>query len=216
MKRRAARSGPRAPGTASVRTAILSDQTLFRQGLSVLLKQRGVRDVREYPSSHALLADARQAPPAVLFVDLDHEDEDTMTLVRSLRHELPHTQLVVIGSALRQGAADASFDDELETPRADAVALAAALRMPTKRRPSSEARRQHELWAKVTPRQRDVLRWLATGVDNRTIAAKLRVGERAIKAHISALLLLFGAASRTQLSLLADRAGLRPPRAAKR
>ena len=54
------------------------------------------------------------------------------------------------------------------------------------------------------------MRWLAQGLDNPGIGAKLRVGVRAIKAHISALLALFGFDSRTQLALVAHEAGLRP------
>ena len=76
---------------------------------------------------------------------------------------------------------------------------------------SSELARAHKQWAHVTARQRDVLRWLAHGLDNPGIAAKLRVGTRAIKAHISALLAMFGLESRTQLALLAHAGGLMPP-----
>ena len=39
----------------------------------------------------------------------------------------------------------------------------------------------------------------------------LRVGTRAIKAHISALLAMCGLESRTQLALLASAGGLMPP-----
>ena len=44
---------------------------------------------------------------------------------------------------------------------------------------------------------------------NRTIARGLGVGERAIKAHVSALLALFGLDNRTELALVASDAGLR-------
>ena len=44
---------------------------------------------------------------------------------------------------------------------------------------------------------------LAAGRDNRSIAATMGVGERAIKAHVSSLLALFGLDNRTELALLA-------------
>jgi DNA-binding NarL/FixJ family response regulator len=192
--------------------AILSDQTLFRQAVHELLRAHGFHHVRDFSSSHELVEATRSHPPSLLLIDLDHEREDTMSLVRSIRHDLLHTHMVVIGTALRQGAADGACDDRLETPRADVAALAAALELASPaRRFSAEVERQHKLWSGVTPRQRDVLRWLATGSDNRAIARKLRVGERAVKAHVSALLHTFGLENRTQLALLADRAGLRPP-----
>jgi DNA-binding NarL/FixJ family response regulator len=187
--------------------AILSDQTLFRQGLRELLRAQGFRHTREVTSSGEL---ARGQPPDIVFIDLDHEREDTMSLMRKLRHDLAGTHIVVIGTALRQGAADVVPEGELETPRADSTVLGAAARRRS-RRSSPEVLRQRRVWSGITPRQRDVLRWMPTGADNRTIGRKLRVGERAIKAHISALLSVFGLANRTQLALLAERAGLRPP-----
>jgi DNA-binding NarL/FixJ family response regulator len=62
----------------------------------------------------------------------------------------------------------------------------------------------------VTPRQREVMRCMAVGADNQAIASRLRIGERAVKAHVSALLRHFGLNNRAQLALLADHAGLRP------
>lgn len=195
-----------------LKVAVLSEQNLFRAGLVELLHQRGFANVKEYKDSDSLLRAAR--PPAVLLVDLDHEPADTMTLVRLLRCELPTTHLVLIGTAPRQEAAgSARADGRLETPAADAVALAAAVAADAHAQ-SAEVLRQHRLWAAVTPRQRDVLRWLATGIDNQAIARKLRIGERSVKAHLSMLLENFGVSNRTQLALIANHAGLRPPRAA--
>jgi DNA-binding NarL/FixJ family response regulator len=74
--------------------------------------------------------------------------------------------------------------------------------------------RQRRLWARITPRQREVMRWLAVGLDNRAIAQRLHIGERAVKAHVSALLEELGVDNRTQLALLAHDAGVRPTLAA--
>lgn len=195
--------------------AVLSDQSLFRQGLVELLHNKGFEHVVEYTSSRSLLAAAHCRALAVLMIDLDHQQEDTATLVRLLRNELPKTHLVLIGTALRQEAVGpARTDGVLETPDADTDALASAAAFARYIR-SAEALRQQRLWRYVTPRQRDVMRWLATGHDNQTIARKLRIGERAVKAHLSMLLETFGVKNRTQLALIADHAGLRPPRAAR-
>ncbi len=188
--------------------AVLSDQVLFRRGIAGFLRATGNRVVENANS-----AEVRRGPaPDVLVIDLDHEHEDTMTLVRGLRRDLPTARIVVIGTALRQGAANAPFDDELETPAADVPALLAAAHLPGRKlRPSAEGKRQMRQWAAVTPRQRDVLRWLSRGLDNAAIASKLRITERTVKAHVSSLLEVFSVGNRTQLALLAANAGLRPP-----
>jgi DNA-binding NarL/FixJ family response regulator len=197
--------------------AVLSDQTLFRQGAAELLRLQGFRSVAEYATSAELLAGARHAPPDVLMVDLDHEREDTMTLVRSLRHELPGTHLVVIGTAPRQAAAGATPESGVETPSSDAVALAGAALIPPRRRNrSAELLEEQRRWSRITPRQRDVLRWLSIGASNHVIAHKLRISERAVKAHVSTLLHELDVENRTQLALVANRAGLQPPLARAR
>jgi DNA-binding NarL/FixJ family response regulator len=192
--------------------AVLSDQRLFRQGTAQLLRTQGFTDVTEHESRDALLAAARTRVPDIAIIDLDHARDDTMTLVRTLRRELPRAHVVVIGSALRQGAANETVDAGVETPEGGEAELAAAALTPRQRRQSAEALRQHLLWSRITPRQRDVLRWLAVGADNQSIARQLRIGERAVKSHVSTLLHTFAADNRTQLALLADHAGLRPPR----
>jgi DNA-binding NarL/FixJ family response regulator len=191
--------------------AILSDQTLFREGLSELLHHRGTHHIEEFTNRAALLEAAKHLPPDLVLLDLDHEAEDTATVVRALRHDLPRSQLIVIGSPLRQGAVPSAG---LDTPDADTAALLKTIALaPLGLRLSSSAEKHRKIWSHITARQRDVMRWLATGADNETIARKLRIGVRAVKAHVSALLELFGRNNRTELALLADHAGLRPPAA---
>src|SRR5262249_21660326 len=155
--------------------------------------------------------DAKESTPDLVLLDLDHEAEDTATVVRTLRHYLPESHLIVIGTPLRQGAIPSAG---LDTPAADTTALMRILALsPLGLRLSSNAENVRKTWARVTPRQRDVMRWLATGADNEKIARRLRIGVRAVKAHVSALLQIFDCENRTELALIADHAGLRPPAA---
>ena len=188
--------------------SILSAHAALRQGIAALLRELGqvqVIECHEY-------VHARTRKTDVAFVDLDAAPIDAMRLVQQLRVQLEDVYMVVMGSATRIAAAvDDSADAELESVHADANALRAAIaRKPL--RASAELARAHRLWAEVTPRQRDVLRWLAAGSDNPAISDHMRVTERAVKAHVSSLLALFGCANRTQLALLAQRAGLKPVR----
>ncbi|HXU72292.1 MAG TPA: LuxR C-terminal-related transcriptional regulator [Polyangia bacterium] len=193
--------------------AILSDQTLFREGLKELLQVNGFSRIAEFATTRALLEAARARPPEIVIIDIDHEREDVVVILRALRRALIDSQILVIGSALRQAAADGiAVDADLETPSADARALLAAAALGSRASSRSpEALRLRRRWAAITPRQRDVMRWMSTGASNGTIARKLRIGERAVKAHVSTLLETFGLENRAQLSLLADHAGLRPP-----
>jgi DNA-binding NarL/FixJ family response regulator len=189
---------------------VLSDQVLFRQLLTAVLREKGAQVTDQLTT-----APLRTKRPDVALLDLHHATVDTGMLVEDLHDQLPESHFVLIGHATRLAASQngnrlANADAEIELPRADLSALDTALggRAPST---SNDLTRAHKLWTHVTRRQREVLRWLAHGLDNPGIASKLRVGTRAIKAHISALLALFGFDSRTQLALCAHEAGLRPP-----
>lgn len=189
--------------------ALLSDQTLFRQELSKLLTAQGLEPILEIDDRTKLLAGAQRRPIDIAIIDLDHASEDPILLVQALRRELPELHVVVIGTATRQTAAEPVDGDE-PAEHVDGNELVTSLVQGF--RAAAADKPPHRNWSRITSRQRDVMRWLAMGLDNAAIGGKLRIGERAVKAHISSLLALFSLENRTQLALLADRAGLRPPR----
>lgn len=186
------------------RVVLLSEHSLVREGLGALLRAHGW-NVTE------LATTAIRNRSELVIVDLDHVGGDCQTVLRQIRKQAAGAYLVALASAARiAGCLEDHADSWVETPRATAKALlAAAARRPVAASP--ERARLRRQWTRVTPRQRDVLRWLAAGLDNPTIATRLRVSERAVKAHVSSLLDHFGLDNRTQLALLALRAGLRPP-----
>lgn len=62
----------------------------------------------------------------------------------------------------------------------------------------------------LTERELDVLRQLALGLPNKTIALNLGISEHTVKFHVSSVLAKLNAASRTEAVMLAARRGLLP------
>jgi two-component system, NarL family, nitrate/nitrite response regulator NarL len=60
----------------------------------------------------------------------------------------------------------------------------------------------------LTPRELEVLRLLAEGLPNKTIAQRLDISEHTVKFHVNALLGKLGVASRTEAVVRATRLGL--------
>ena len=60
----------------------------------------------------------------------------------------------------------------------------------------------------LTPRERDVLRLLAEGLPNKTIAARLGISDQTVKFHVASIVGKLGAANRTAAVRLAIRRGL--------
>jgi len=65
-----------------------------------------------------------------------------------------------------------------------------------------------ELTEPLTPREREVLRLLASGLGNREIAAKLKISEHTAKFHVASILGKLGAASRAEAVSIGMRNGL--------
>jgi DNA-binding NarL/FixJ family response regulator len=164
------------------------------------LLRRSSWRVVECASLSQLAAANRTHKLDAVIVDLEHSSADVYSLVRQVR-AMVTGRVVTLGTPLRQAAVDLDVDASVDGEAADVIS-ALASRKPRRHRRTS--------WSLLTPRQRDVLRWLADGLDNKAIGRRLGVGERAVKAHVTALLSEFELDNRTQLALLASRAGYRP------
>lgn len=190
---------PRTPGIA-----LLSDHVTFRQLVAQRLADAGSGPVIQVASKDKLIAAARRKRIDIAIIDVDHDSDDMITLVRSLHTELPGLNVILLATPLDKASEDSIVVDTTALDRANGViTLVAGMR--------TDDKAPHRHWSRITERQREVMRWLAIGLDNAAIGQKLRIGERAVKAHVSSLLGLFGLENRTQLALMADRAGLRPP-----
>jgi len=77
--------------------------------------------------------------------------------------------------------------------------------------PSADARTQHsDVIERLTPRERQVLEVMAAGLDNRAIAAKLRIEYTTVRGHVRAVIEKLGARSRLEAVARAYRNGWVP------
>ena len=65
-----------------------------------------------------------------------------------------------------------------------------------------------ELFEPLTPREKEVLQMLASGLGNKQIAAYLKISEHTAKFHVAAILSKLGASSRTEAVSMGLRRGL--------
>jgi DNA-binding NarL/FixJ family response regulator len=75
---------------------------------------------------------------------------------------------------------------------------------PTKTRNGEAA----ELFEPLTPREKEVLQMLASGLGNKQIAAHLKISEHTAKFHVASILSKLGASSRTEAVSMGLRRGL--------
>jgi two-component system, NarL family, response regulator LiaR len=206
-----------------IRVLIADDHSVVRQGLRTFLEgDRGLELVGEAKDGAEALRMAHRLRPDVILMDLLMPGMDGLTATAAVRRELPDTEVLALTSVLEDAAVvgavragaigymlKSAEPEELRT----AIRAAAAGRVQLA--PEAAARLMREVRApespdKLSERETEVLRLVASGFANKTIARELGITERTVKAHVGSILGKLHLESRTQAALYAGRIGLIP------
>src|SRR6266511_3348386 len=206
-----------------IRVLIADDHSVVRQGLRAFLEgDRGIELVGEAKDGSEAVRMAQRLRPDVVLMDLLMPIMDGFEATSVVRRELPDTEVLALTSvledasvvgAVRAGAIGyllkSAEPEELRT----AIRAAAAGRVQLA--PEAAARLMREVRApegpeKLSERETEVLRLVARGYANKTIARELGITERTVKAHVGSVLSKLHLESRTQAALYAGRIGLVP------
>ncbi len=208
-----------------INVMIVDDHALVRQGLTALLS--GVEDLAVVAavSDGSGAADAaEQNSPDVVLMDLSMPGLDGVDATRALLSRCPGVKVVMLTSfcenarivaALDAGAVgyllkDAEPDDVVRAVR-DAAAGHAPLspRAAMALLPSAQpAGGSQAPAATLSAREREVLALVAVGLPNKSIARRLEISEKTVKAHLTKVFATLGVADRTSAALWAQRHGL--------
>ncbi|MBV6425034.1 MAG: Transcriptional regulatory protein FixJ [Steroidobacteraceae bacterium] len=169
---------------------VVDDDAAIRDALSLLISLRGLR-AQVFASAESFLDTYRDAWRGCLLVDLQMPGMSGLELQAELNARgitLPvivltaHGDVATTRAALKNGAVDF-----LEKPVDDAVlmdVLGNAIRLDAERHDTAHARAAAaERLARLTPRERDVLRLLAQGRQLREIAQQLEISPRTVEVY---------------------------------
>lgn len=205
---------------------LVDDQQIIRQGLKTLLDLEEdiaiVGDAENGERALAMLAQLAQSGqlPAVVLMDMRMPVMDGVAATGAIATRFPTIQVLVlttfdddelIAQAMAVGAKGYLLKD---TPSEE---LAQAIRSVAKgysqfgpgileKMLAGHQRSEIEVpegFDELTPREKDVLRLIGTGANNREIAEALFLSEGTVKNHITRLLGRLGVRDRTQAALLA-------------
>jgi two-component system, NarL family, response regulator LiaR len=206
--------------TDGIRVVLVSPHALSRLGMARLLESLEGVDV---VAQTAATADGRKLTeeyiPDVLLVDGDLAVEDGMFAVQEIKRDLPSVRVLFLAeraaqmqveTALEAGVDGFTMKDislaELEATitrvaNGDTVLHPEVAAVVARRLAANGKERPNTL----TPRQREILRLLASGLENKQIARKLGIGVHTVKTHVSRVLAKLGVASRTEAVVVALR-----------
>ncbi len=212
-----------------IRVLLVDDQALFREGLRQILSvQPSLQVVGEAPNGAEALRSVKTLEPQVVLMDLRMPVLGGVEATRRLRLLHPHCRVIVLTTfdddeevfeALRAGAAGYLLKDAPAARLVEAILAAArgeSFLQPsiaakvvaefsrlTRPRPSSDP-----VVGSLTDREREVLRYLASGKSNKEIAVALDLVEGTVKNHMTNILGKLGVLDRTQAALRARELGL--------
>lgn len=207
---------------------IADDHALFRDGLSMHLEQIAPRAVISQASnfSQALKILTDEPNFDLVIIDLEMPDMRWEEGISELKKKAPDTRFVVISASDDNRNVKKALDLGISgyiPKRSETKVLTSALKLildgGTYLPPSiiehatsglfgdnsSESRGKGKI---LTPRQSEVLSYVAEGMSNKQIAYKMGVSEATVKLHINALLRAVGATNRTQAVIIAQKIGL--------
>jgi len=197
--------------------AIIDDDDGLRKSIVRMLAE-GRYEARSFVSACQFLESPESGNVSCVVSDLCMPDVDGFELQRILTDKCPWISIVFITAygdipasvtAIKSGA-----EDFLEKPVKRAALLAAidraAERTLSLKTSANELDSLKLHYQRLTPREREVFTLVASGLLNKQIAAELGSALRTIKQHRNRVMLKMEAESLAQLTIMADRLGIRP------
>ncbi len=205
-------------GSSPLRVLIVADDWLTRAGLAALLAHEPECAIIGQVAGEDDLPAALEAyRPDVVLWDLGWEPEPALKRLADLNDVLPPTVALLSDEGDAPGAYTAGVHGLLlrnTDARRMVAALVAASQGLVVLDPTlaplllTGERESHPLLEELTPREMEVLRLLADGLPNKTIAQRLGISEHTVKFHVNSILSKLGAQSRTEAVIRATRLGL--------
>lgn len=203
-----------------IKVLIADDIQILRQGLKAILSQDEDIEVVD------LAADGREAyilcqkhRPDVVLMDMRMPEYDGSYGIRSIKAHFPETKVLVLTTfddqetvdAAIQSGADGYILKEMEDGKViqSVKAVCAGIQVfggsvfEGIRKQMAPKTAAPELTGEFTPREREIIRCVAQGLDNKEIAAELFLAEGTVRNQISRVLEKLKLKDRTQLAVFA-------------
>jgi DNA-binding NarL/FixJ family response regulator len=220
--------------TNKIRVFIVSQQYLFRRGIEHSLSS--MEDIEISGATEVndeVLSAIDTLLPDVALVDIDGPSDDSLTLARKIKQRSPNIGLIVLSSypndtqlfrVLKTQAA-AYLNKEITADQlVDTVRQVARGDHPinesltTRPKVAEQVLLQFQelslrseakaFISPLTPREMEILNYIAQGYLNKEIAAKLGISEQTIKNHVTSILRKLNANARTEAVVVAIKQGL--------
>ena len=189
---------------AAVRVVLVDDHDLLRRGIKTMLESNGDMEVvgEAADGADAVSVVENQLPDVVL-IDVIMPKKDGIEATREIKATFPHVAVVMLTGheeeqfvfdALKAGASGyllktADLDEVVDTVRS-AARGEGKMDASTAAKVLSEFQTYQEqetpnVYQPLTPREREILRFMGEGLPNKSIATRLSISERTVTTHVA-------------------------------
>jgi NarL family two-component system response regulator LiaR len=211
--------------TGPIRVFVADDHAIVRKGIAAVLEiVPDIEVVGEAENGRDAVHRVEQLRPDVILMDLVMPEMDGIEAIRRIKDQQPEARILVLTTfagedkifpAVKAGALGYHLKDSHPEELVQAIRqvhhgesslhpviarkVLEELSRPSERPPTPDP---------LTPREVEVLRLVAQGLENPEIAEKLVITEATVRTHISNIVGKLHVASRTQAALYALREGI--------
>jgi DNA-binding NarL/FixJ family response regulator len=205
-----------------IKVLLVDDQSIVREGLASLLQtQSDIEIIGEAENGQLAVERSLKLQPDIVLMDIRMPVMDGVAAIRALSQQAPNIKVLVL----------TTFDDDDYVAQAMACGAKGYLLKDTPSQELAQAIRSvnqgytqlgpglfekavtsnhlatsktpPEL-AELTSREKEVLKLIATGYNNREISEQLYIAERTVKNHVNSILRRLNLRDRTQAAIFAN------------
>ena len=200
-----------------IRILTVDDHQLLREGIAAVLEgQPDMVLIAQASSGREAIERFREHRPDVTLMDLRMPDMSGIEAIGVIRAEFPGARVIVLttyagdvqaASALKAGAAGYLLKNLVRKELLDTIR---AVHAGKRRVPPEIATEiaEHVADDALTEREVEVLRGVAGGKSNKTIASELGISEGTVKTHMKSILPKLDASDRTHAVMIALKRGI--------
>ena len=204
-----------------IKIIIADDHEIVRKGLRLtILAEQDMELVGEAENGKKALLLVEEKKPDVVLLDIKMPDMDGIQAAREIHIRYPQITILMVSSfssdaqiyeALQAGASgyllkDVSGDELLSAIR-KAHQGEPQLHPKITKRLIEQVQVPADPFSELTPREKDILKLIASGLSNKEICLHLNLSSATVKGYVSSLLEKLQVSDRTQAALLAVRHG---------